>query len=70
MKLAFPNVVFTDESRVTKDGPDGWGRSWVIDVQQPPEIVRRQQGGGRTMIWAGIVDNHLIGLFKVGKGLR
>ena len=46
MKLDFSNVVFTDESRVTLDGPDGWRRGWVINENRPPGIIRRQQGVG------------------------
>ena len=46
MKLDFSNVVFTDESRVTLDGPDGWRRGWVINENRPPGIIRCQQGVG------------------------
>ena len=70
MKLDFSNVIFTDESRVTLDGPDGWRRGWVLDGHRPPEILRRQQGGGGIMIWAGIVDNRMIGPFKVREGVK
>ena len=66
MKLAFENVIFTDESRVTLDEPDGWRRGWVLDGERPPEILRRQQGGGGIMIWAGIVNYRITGPFKGG----
>ena len=64
MKLDFSNVVYTDESRVTLDVPDGWRRGWIDNESHPPGIMRRQQGVGGVMIWAGIVDDRLIGPFK------
>ena len=70
MKLAFENEIFTDESRVTLDGPDGWRRGWVLDGERPSEILRRQQGGGGIMIWAGIVNDRIIGPFKVDDGVK
>ena len=36
----------------------------------PPEILRRQQGGGGIMIWAGIVNDRIIGPFKVDDGVK
>ena len=51
MKLDFSNVIFTDESRVTLDGPDGWRRGWVLNECRPTEIIRRQQGDGGINNW-------------------
>ena len=54
--LDFVNVLWTDESRVTLDGPDGWTSGWLLHQQQPQvRVVRQQGGGGGVMIWAGII---------------
>lgn len=70
LKTDFSKVIFTDESRVTLDGPDGWSREWILDERETPTRLRRQQGGGRNMIWAGIVGNKVIGPFKVVDGVK
>ena len=56
-------AVFTDETRATLDGPDGWGKGWVANGQERHCRFRRQQGGGGMMIWTGIVRDELIGFF-------
>ena len=63
-------VLFTDESRATLDGPDGWAKGWVINGDQAPVRRRRQQGGGGVMIWAGIIGDELIGPVRVPSNLR
>ena len=35
-----------------------------------PVIMRRQQGGGGVMFWAAIVDNRLVGPFKVESNVK
>ena len=70
VKTNFSNVIFTDESRVTLDGPDGWTRGWVQNGRQSLYRIRRQQGGGGVMIWAGIIGNEVIGPFKVEEGVK
>ena len=57
MKSDIKYVLFTDESRATLDGPDGWAKGWVINGDQAPVRRRRQQGGGGVMIWAGIIGD-------------
>ena len=36
MKTDFSKVVFTDESRVTLDAPDGWSKGWVLQDREAP----------------------------------
>ena len=70
MKIDFNNVLFTDECRATLDGPDGWRRGWIISSGNVPWVLRRQQGGGGVMFWAGIVGNRIVGPFKVDSALK
>lgn len=70
MKVNFESVIFTDECRATLDGPDGWSRGWLRDGVPIPNRLRRQQGGGGIMFWAGIVGNTLVGPFKVPEGVK
>ena len=63
-------VLFTDESRATLDGPDGWSKGWVFHGDQCPTRMRHQQGGGGVMIWAGIVGDELFGLVRVPEGVK
>lgn len=67
----FYNVFFTDECRVTLDGPDGWASGWRLSPDKyVGERTRRQQGGGSIMIWAGIVKDELVGPFRIPDGLK
>lgn len=70
MKTNFEHVIFTDECRATLDGPDGWSRGWLREGVPLPTRVRRQQGGGGVMFWAGIVGERLVGPFKVPEGVK
>ena len=65
MKTEMKHVLFTDELRATLDGPDGWSRGWVIRGDQYPTRIRRQQGGGGVMLWAGIVGDEPVVPFRV-----
>ena len=62
MKSDMKYVLFTDESRATLDGPDGWAKGWVINGDQAP--VRRR------LIWAGIIGDELIGPVRVPQGVK
>ncbi len=65
-------VLFTDESRATLDGPDGWAKGWVIKGYPVTVTVRlrRQQGSGGVMIWAGIIGDELVGPVRVSQGVK
>ena len=56
MKPDFRRVIFTDECRATLFGPRGW-RHTATEI---PRRLRRQQGGGGVMFWAGIVYNKVV----------
>lgn len=70
MKTDFSTVLFTDECRATLDGPDGWSSGWLRHGCTAPERLRRQQGGGGVMFWAGIIGKELVGPFKIPDGVK
>ena len=70
MKTNFQTVLFTDECHATLDGPDGWSSGWLVDGHHVPTRLRRQQGGGGVMFWAGIMGSELVGPFKVPEGVK
>lgn len=70
MKTNFEHVLFTDESRATLDGPDGWMSGWLLNGATPQSRIRRQQGGGGVMIWAGIINDAIVGPFAVPDGVK
>ena len=70
LKHDFNKVIWTDECRATLDGPDGWAKGWILFGQSPQHRLRRQQGGGGVMFWAAIVENELIGPFRVRQGVK
>lgn len=57
---AFPfnRVVFTDEKRFKKDGPDGQ-KTWMNDANCNtwPNRIKRQQGGGGVHVWGALAPN-------------
>ena len=70
LKTDFSKVFQTDEMRVTLDGPDGWARGWISNRHRAPLRVRRQQGGGGVLVWAGIIKDELVGPFRVEDVLK
>lgn len=66
MKQDFTKVLWTDECRATLDGPDGW----VLKGRHSRNRMRRQQGGGGIMFWAGLLGNTIVGPFKVQRGVK
>jgi transposase len=70
MKLDFSRVLFTDEMRATLDGPDGWASGWIPPSGWTASRIRRQQGGGGVMVWAGIIDSTIVGPFLLKDGVK
>ncbi|CAJ0964207.1 unnamed protein product [Ranitomeya imitator] len=70
LKTDFSKVLWTDEKRVTLDGPDGWARAWISKGQRAPLRLRHQQGGGGVLVWAGIINDELVGPFRVEDGVK
>ena len=56
LKIDMSNVLFTDEARVTLEGPDGWTSGWMQSGYGRHQRFRRQQQGGGVMIWAAIIN--------------
>lgn len=63
-------VLCTDKMRVTLDGPNGWPYGWVADRHHTPIRLKRQQGGGGIIIWAGINNSELVGPIRMEDGLK
>ena len=70
IKCDFSTVIFTDECRAMLDGPDGFSRGWIGHGFETPFRLRRQQGGGGVMFWAGICGETLIGPFMVEERVK
>ena len=51
--------------RVTLARPDGWACEWISNGHRAPLRVKRQQGGGGVLVWAGIIKDELVGPFQV-----
>ena len=56
--------------RVSLDGPDGRARGWIGKGQGAPVRLRRQQGGGGVLVWAGIIKDELVGPFRIEDGVK
>ena len=59
IKTNFQNVLWTDETRVSLDGPDWWSKGWLSMGIESRTRMRRIQGGGGVMIWAGLTITNL-----------
>ena len=61
MEIVFSKVIFTGESQITFDGPDGWAKGWILSNSDVPMAERRQQESiSVMMVWAGNVDETII----------
>ena len=54
----------------TLDGPGGWSKGWVGVGGKIHQSFRRHQGGGGLMLWAGIINDELVGPIKVRDGVK
>ena len=70
LKVDFSKVIFTDETRATLDGPDGWSKGWILHGQKYHQGLRRQQGGGGIMLWAGIIGDKVLGPWRIPEGTK
>ena len=70
MKTYFENVLFTDESRATLECPDGWMSGWPLHGTTPQSKIRREKRGGSVMIWVEIINNQIVGPFRVPDGVK
>lgn len=51
--IEFNLVLWTDEKRFCKDGPDGFKRFWVEKGKAEPKKCFNQNSGGSIMVWGG-----------------
>lgn len=65
MKIDWRRVIFSDECRVSCDGPDSFKRGWIRDGWQPSKFNRQFQKGGSVLFWLAIHNRKIIGPFKV-----
>lgn len=70
VKQDFTKVIWTDETRVSLDGPDNWSSGWVIKGRKSETRVKRQQGGGGIMVWGAMCGETFIGPFRVPEGVK
>ena len=65
IKQDFTRVIWSDDTRVSLEGPDNWSSDWVIIKSQSETRVKRQQWGGGIMVWGAMCGETLIGPFSV-----
>ena len=66
----FSKVIYTDEYRVTYDGPDWWAKGWILSNLNMLVVKIRQIETDCVMIWAKILHQTIIGPFKVDQKVR
>ncbi|XP_067257989.1 uncharacterized protein [Chanodichthys erythropterus] len=62
-------AILRDMAKVRK-AENGWARGWIGKGQRAPVRLRRQQGGGGVLVWAGIIKDELVGPFRVEDGVK
>ncbi|KAI3358234.1 hypothetical protein L3Q82_003229 [Scortum barcoo] len=67
LKTDFSKVLWTDEMRVTLDGPDGWP---VAESAMMSTLTQTPARWRWVLVWAGIIKDELVGPFQVEDGLR
>ena len=70
LKTDFHNVLWTDETRSTLDGSDGWTKGWLLKGASPRLRNKRQQEGRGVMIWAGIFGSDIVEPFLAPDGVK
>ena len=68
MKTNFEYVLFTDEARATLDGSDGSMSGWLLNGYNVGLGDNRLVGV--VMIWAGIINDAIVGPFAVPDGVK
>ena len=43
---------------------------WLLNGTKPQSRIRRRQGGGGVMIWAGIINDAIVSPFAVPDGVK
>lgn len=59
LKTDFSKLPLTDETRVTLDGPEGWGCSWITTGHRAPLAIRCQQSGNGVLAWIAVIKDDL-----------
>ena len=59
-----------DQSRASPNDPDGLIKRWVFNGDNCAIGIRRQQSSSVVIIWSGMIENELTGLFRVPEKLK
>ena len=59
-----------DQSRASPNDPDGLTKRWVFNGDNCAIGIRRQQSSSVVIIWGGMIENELTGLFHVPEELK
>ena len=43
--MTIQKVVFTENSKIVLDGPDGWWKGWVLPDREALAVIKRRQQG-------------------------